>query len=51
MWRHFARLPEKTSDAQFPEDRRDPGNRDEKGYSQRRACALIGSAEDRADCL
>jgi len=29
MWRHFARLSEKTSDAQFPEDGRDLGNRRE----------------------
>jgi hypothetical protein len=43
MWRRFARLSEKTSDAQFPEDGGDLGI-DQKGNSQRRAGALIGFA-------
>ena len=40
MWRHFARLSEKTSDAQFPEDGRDLGNRRE---------GLFAAARLRAD--
>src|SRR5215469_11500730 len=40
MWRHFARLSEKTSDAQFPEDGGDLGNRPEE---------LLAAARLRAD--
>jgi hypothetical protein len=51
MWRRFARLWEKTSDAQFPEDGGDLGNRPEGLLTAARLRADRHCAEDLPLCL
>ena len=50
MWRRFARLSEKTSDAQFPEDGGDLGNRPEGLLAAARLRANWHCAEDLPLC-